>query len=114
MNGTCLVLLGDVVWTKLQKNYASLKGLFFLDKKHYEGSCKECEMYFIVWNFKEGVASFHLAQPNVLQKLCNNTFYAPGLKGLPGASSNRIVRLSVCLSVCLSVILSRLQTKCNI
>ena len=27
-------------------------------------------------------------------------FYAPGLKGLPGASSNRIVRLSVCLSAC--------------
>ena len=30
-------------------------------------------------------------------------FYAPGLKGPPGASSNRIVRLSVCLSVCPSV-----------
>ena len=30
-------------------------------------------------------------------------FYAPGLKGPPGASSNRIVRPSVCLSVCLSV-----------
>ena len=45
-------------------------------------------------------------------------FYAPGLKGPPGASSNRIVRLSVrpfvCPSVCLSVIPSRLQTKCNI
>ena len=27
-------------------------------------------------------------------------FYAPGLKGLLGASSNRIVRLSVCPSVC--------------
>ena len=37
-------------------------------------------------------------------------FYAPGLKGPPGASSNRIVRLSVCLSV----IPSRFQTKCNI
>ena len=30
-------------------------------------------------------------------------FYAPGLKGPPGASSNRIVRPFVCLSVCLSV-----------
>ena len=29
-------------------------------------------------------------------------FYAPGLKGPPGASSNRIVRLSVRPSVCLS------------
>ena len=37
-------------------------------------------------------------------------FYAPGLKGPPGASSVWIVRLSVCLSV----IPSRLQTKCNI
>ena len=50
------------------------------------------------------------------------SFYAPGLKGPSGASSNRIVRPSVCpsvrpsvrLSVCLSVIPSRLQTKCNI
>ena len=41
-------------------------------------------------------------------------FYAPGLKGPPGASSNWIVRPFVCLSICLSVILSRLQTKCNI
>ena len=41
-------------------------------------------------------------------------FYAPGLKGPPWASSNRIVRLSICLSVRLSVIPSRLQTKCNI
>ena len=44
-------------------------------------------------------------------------FYAPGLKGPPGASSSRIVRLSVCPFVCpfvcLSVIPSRLQTKCN-
>ena len=30
-------------------------------------------------------------------------FIPPGLKGLPGASSNRIVRLSVCLSVRLSL-----------
>ena len=41
-------------------------------------------------------------------------FYAPGLKGPPGASSNRIVRLSVRpsvrLSVRLSVIPSRLQS----
>ena len=41
----------------------------------------------------------------------------PGLKGPPGASSNRIVRPSVCpfcLFVRLSVISFRLQTKCNI
>ena len=38
-------------------------------------------------------------------------FYAPGLKGPLGASSNRIVYPSVRLSVFLSVILSRLQTK---
>ena len=47
-----------------------------------------------------------------------DNFYAPGLKGPPGASSNWIVRLSVrpsvCLFVRLSVIPSRLQTKCNI
>ena len=30
-------------------------------------------------------------------------FYAPSLKGPPGASSNRIVHLSVCLSICPSV-----------
>ena len=45
-------------------------------------------------------------------------FLCPGLKGPPGASSNRIVCLSfrqfVRLSVRLSVIPSRLQTKCNI
>ena len=41
-------------------------------------------------------------------------FYAPGLKGPPGASSNLSVRPSVRLSVCLSLISSRLQTKCNI
>ena len=33
-------------------------------------------------------------------------FYAPGLKGPPGASNNRIVRPSVHPSVCLSVCLS--------
>ena len=33
-------------------------------------------------------------------------FYVPGLKGPPGASSNRIVRPPVCLSVCLTVCLS--------
>ena len=45
-------------------------------------------------------------------------FYAPGLKGPPGASSVWIVRpsvrLSVRLSVCPSVIPSHLYTKCNI
>ena len=45
-------------------------------------------------------------------------FYAPGLKGPPGASSNRIVRpfvsLYVRLSVSQSIIPSLLQTKCNI
>ena len=39
--------------------------------------------------------------------------YAPGLKGPPGETSNRIVCPSVCLFVRLSVILSRLQTKSN-
>ena len=39
----------------------------------------------------------------------SNHFYAPGLKGPPGASSNRIACLSVRLSVRLSVIPSRLQ-----
>ena len=34
---------------------------------------------------------------------CDKCFYALGLKGSPGASSNRIVRPSVCLSVRLSV-----------
>ena len=34
---------------------------------------------------------------------CTCHFYAPGLKGPPGASSNRIVCPSVCLFVCLSV-----------
>ena len=36
-----------------------------------------------------------------------NIFYAPGLKGPPGASSNWIVRPSVRLFVCLSVVPSR-------
>ena len=52
------------------------------------------------------------------KKKVHNAFYAPGLKGPPGASSVWIVRLSVhpsiCLSVRLSVIPSRLQSKCNI
>ena len=55
------------------------------------------------------------------ERVSKTPFYAPGLKGLPGASSNRIVRPSVCpsvrpsvcLSVRLSVIPSRLQTKSN-
>ena len=42
------------------------------------------------------------------------TFLCPGLKGPPGASSNRIVRPSICLSVRLSVVPSRLQKKRNI
>ena len=41
---------------------------------------------------------------NHLQKLqFKLSFYATGMKGPPGASSNLIVRLSVCLSVRLSV-----------
>ena len=40
---------------------------------------------------------------NVEDVKCALCFYAPGLKGPPGASSNQIVRLSVCLSVRLSV-----------
>ena len=50
--------------------------------------------------------------PNIIRLNC--IFDAPGLKGPPGASSNWIVRPSVCLSVRLSVIPSRLQTKFNI
>ena len=46
---------------------------------------------------------------HLAKQLIRITFYAPGLKGLPGASSNRIVRLFVCLSI----ILSHLQTKCK-
>ena len=41
-------------------------------------------------------------------------FYAPSLKGVPVASSYRIVGLSVCPFVCLCIIMSRLQTKCYI
>ena len=52
---------------------------------------------------------------NLLQHDCvEAAIYAPGLKGPPGASSNRIVRPFVCPSVRPSVILSRFQTKCNI
>ena len=43
---------------------------------------------------------------HLLDNFCLEAFYAPGLKGPPGASSNQIVRPSVCLSVCLSVRLS--------
>ena len=38
---------------------------------------------------------------------CKPGYYAPGLKGPPGASSNWIVRLSVCPSVCNSVPLTK-------
>ena len=62
-------------------------------------------------------SNFLLDKGRVAENLQKECFYAPGLKGPPGASSNRIVRLSVCpfvcLFVCLSVIPSRLQTKCN-
>ena len=51
-------------------------------------------------------------------EMSDRHFYAPGLKGPPGASSNWIVcpsvRLFVRPSVCLSVIPSRLQIKWNI
>ena len=52
-------------------------------------------------------------RPSVLSRVnltLTITFYAPGLKGPPGASSNQIVRLSVCLSVCPSVCNSVLLT----
>ena len=39
------------------------------------------------------------ARPRSAKKVTDIYFYATGLKGPPGASSNRIVRLSVCLSV---------------
>ena len=44
----------------------------------------------------------------------SSNFLCPGLKGPSGASSNRIICLSVCPSVRKSVHPSRLQTKCNI
>ena len=89
------------VWCVLQKG---LKAAAALSGKNTIVIGKK---YFIAW----GVF-------NVFMKRMLRDFYAPGLKGPPGASSNWIVRLSVCLSVCpsvcLSVIPSRLQTKCNI
>ena len=57
------------------------------------------------------ICIFHITQDAIHE---DQNFYAPGLKGPPGASSNQIVRPSVCLSVCLSVIPFRLRTKCNI
>ena len=51
-----------------------------------------------------------LSLPKVMEKLIYDN-YAPGLKGPPGACSNRS---SVRLSVRLSAIPSRLQIKCNI
>ena len=48
--------------------------------------------YFRNWKFYDVIS----ARPKVTQKC---PFYAPGLKGPPGASSNRIVCPSVCLSV---------------
>ena len=65
----------------------------------------------------EGLASKVSMLRNVsveLEYVPHISFYAPGLKGQPGASSVWIVRLSVRLSVCLCIILSRFQTKCNI
>ena len=50
----------------------------------------------------------------VFWQITEYSFLCPGLKGPPGASSNRIVCLSVRPFVRLSVIQSRLQTKCNI
>ena len=37
---------------------------------------------------------------HIFTRLYFGDFYAPGLKGPPGASSNWIIRLSVCLSIC--------------
>ena len=44
-------------------------------------------------------------EEGAVEEVCYNflVINAPGLKGPPGASSNRIVCLSVPLSVCLSV-----------
>ena len=59
----------------------------------------------------QGLSLGKLEQVKEKKLMLNTTcFYAPGLKGPSGASSNWIVRLSVCLEV----IPSRLQTKCNI
>ena len=54
---------------------------------------------YLSWRLKRAIVIAR--RPSVRHKLSH--FYAPGLKGPPGASSNRIRHLSVCLSVCPSV-----------
>ena len=48
-------------------------------------------------------ANFCKISDKLFKMLLHCYFLCPGLKGPPGASSNRIVCPSVCLSVCLSV-----------
>ena len=56
------------------------------------------------WNVKEFTLclSFHLSVIPLFHQI--KSFYDPSLKGLPGASSNRIASPIVCLSVILSLI----------
>ena len=68
-----------------------LKSLYILSKKCPDGHKKSLLLIFVMQ-----------IQLRYQKLLC---FYAPGLKGPPGASSNLIV--------CLSVIPSRFQTKFN-
>ena len=63
---------------------------------------------------KQGKLQFKMGKIKLSNKIYILDFYAPGLKGPPGASSVWIVCLSVCLSVRLSVIPSRLHSKNNI
>ena len=52
-----------------------------------------------MWNFPEIIIE-HVKTQIYIGSFCSLNFYAPGLKGPPGASSNWIVRLSVRVSVC--------------
>ena len=76
---------------------------------------------FLIHNTNNNILHLIANFPNSLQKgdihillsredIYIYPFFMPGLKGPPGASSNRIVRSSVCLSVCLSVRSSVLLT----
>ena len=88
-------------------------------------SCPVCKKSFRNNNYLRLHMKIHTGQ-FMCHIWLSTSFYAPGLKGPPGASSVWIVRpsvrlsvrLSVCLSVrpsvCPSVIPSRLHSKCNI
>ena len=87
------------------------KAGFFCNKKYDSYKCFTCgelcealsvlieniyvQFEGMVYQQKVGIPMDTNCAPLIADLLC------PGLKGSPGASSNRIVRLSVCLSVCL-------------